>query len=72
MLIREALIAQTPSLALQRSAADEIARLDAALRFEQHRAGRIGTHGPGCWGWGPSHYECALRHIDSLTPEVSP
>lgn len=42
MLIREALIAQAPSLALQRAAADEIARLDnlvknleASLRQEE-------------------------------------
>jgi hypothetical protein len=30
--IREALIQQAPSLALQRAAADEIARLDAEIR----------------------------------------
>lgn len=33
MKIREALIAQAPSLALQRAAADEIAALDTALLF---------------------------------------
>ena len=22
------------------------------------------THAPGCWGWGPRHYECALRQIE--------
>ena len=32
MNIREALIQQQPSLALQRGAADEIARLDAVIR----------------------------------------
>lgn len=32
MKLREALITQAPSLALQRAAADEIARLDAALK----------------------------------------
>lgn len=31
MQIREALISQSPSLALQRAAADEIARLDALV-----------------------------------------
>ena len=36
MLIREALRAQAPSLALQRAAADEIARLDAeVLRLQR-------------------------------------
>ena len=42
----------------------EIARLNDALRWEQSRAERVGTHGPGCWKWGPSHYECALREIE--------
>ena len=44
----------------------EIARLNDALHWEQSRAERVGTHGPGCWKWGPSHYECALRRIDAL------
>ena len=47
-------------------AADEIERLNAALRYEQHRAGRIGTHSDGCWKWGPAHYECAIREIERL------
>ena len=47
-------------------AADEIERLQKQIRYQEHRDGRISTHDPICYGYGPSHYECALRKIDML------
>ena len=38
-------------------------RLRRELKYQDARDGHTGTHGPDCWGWGPKHYECALRHI---------
>lgn len=29
------------------------------------------THAPGCWGWGPEHYECAVAEIERLREELS-
>ena len=46
---------------------EELKRLQQALHYEQWLAGRQGTHGPGCWKWGPAHYRCALNHIEEIT-----
>ena len=27
-------------------------------------ADRQTTHAPGCWDWGPRHYECAVGQIE--------
>lgn len=31
---------------------------------------RASTHADDCWGWGPKHYECAVREIKALRAEV--
>lgn len=54
---------------IERQAA-EIARLNQALKWQQDRADRIGTHGDGCWSWGHKHYECALDAIARLKKDA--
>jgi hypothetical protein len=44
-------------------------RLKRELKYQDAREGHIGTHAPDCWSWGPRHYECAVRHINSMTDD---
>ena len=30
---------------------------------------RASTHAGDCWSWGPGHYKCAVRKIESLRTE---
>lgn len=50
--------------ALLRTQHAEIERLNACIKWEQHRAERIGTHSRGCEKWGIAHYECLLRSVE--------
>jgi hypothetical protein len=43
--------------------------LKQQIRYQDQRDGRIGTHSPTCYSFGPHHYECALRKILELESE---
>ena len=47
----------------------ENALLKERLKYQDDREGWVGTHGPECWTFGPRHYDCAIRHINSITDD---
>jgi hypothetical protein len=65
----ESLIANWESARVEALRA-EVARLTACLRYEQHLAERIGTHGPHCKNWGPAHYECAMSALTATEEQL--
>lgn len=54
-----------------RAIADEIERLRACLKYEEHRFATQSTHSEGCHSFGPRHYECALQEVERLRAEVA-
>lgn len=66
MNLREALIVQSPSLALQREAQAEIARLDSALR-RQMIVASTDTSAPLAY-WHPSGFVSPTKHNGEWLP----
>ena len=46
--------------------------LQQRIRYQEHRDGAAKgkTHSIDCYGYGPSHYECALQEIERLQEEL--
>ncbi len=45
---------------------DELDRLKQIIKYQEDRDGRIGTHSPECYKFGPRHYDCAIQEIERL------
>ena len=50
-------------------ALSENERLKSRLKNQDDQEGCVGTHGPDCWSYGPRHYDCAIKHINSMTDD---
>ena len=46
--------------------------LQQRIRYQEHRDGAAKgkTHSIDCYGYGPSHYECALQEIERLQEDL--
>jgi len=46
--------------------------LQQRIRYQEHRDGAAKgkTHSVDCYGYGPSHYECALQEIERLQEDL--
>ena len=69
LLLGDALAENEKLIKATSAALAENALLKKRLKYQDDREGWVGTHSSECWTFGPRHYECAIRHINSMTDD---